>query len=63
VGAVENTPKNDWLSFFHVLALMTCTLSLDVNDLSAVATVVLRGTDLFASCEMAGMHSSPSQGI
>jgi len=47
----------------NALALMTSALYLDVNDLPAVATVVLRGADLFASFEVAGDASSPNQGI
>ena len=47
----------------NALALTISALYLDVNDLPAVATVVLRGADLFASFEVAGDASSPNQGI
>ena len=47
----------------NALALMTCALYIDGNDLPAVATVVLRAADLFASLEMAGNAPSPNQGV
>jgi len=47
----------------NALALMTCALHLDVNDLPSVATLVLRGRDLFANFEVAGDASLPNQGI
>ena len=47
----------------NALGLMTSALYLDVNDLPAVATVVLRGADLFANFEVAGDASPRNQEI
>ncbi|MBT9333357.1 DUF6988 family protein [Paracidobacterium acidisoli] len=43
----------------NALALITCSLHLDVNDLSEVASVTLRAAELFASFEMAGDAQAP----
>lgn len=47
----------------NALGLMTCALYLHVNNLPAVATVVLRGEDLFGSFEMAGDAASPNPDV
>ena len=44
----------------NALALITCALHLYGNDPSAVATVVLRAADLYASLEMAGDAPLPN---
>ena len=43
----------------NALALITCALHLDVNDVSEVAVVTLRAADLFASFEMTGDAQAP----